>query len=142
VLFGYLQERQLSSERQARQAGSVDYRGGALRVICELTQTGDRVSSGGIVSEDVSVIRQIIPVVLAATMLFAEAGCGTVRNLSSDTPEIPFGGVQKELDWYQNQPKNPGGGGDGIVILVEDLTLDAICDILTLPLALYIMHRK
>jgi uncharacterized protein YceK len=64
------------------------------------------------------------------------SGCGTIRNLSSESPS-PYGGVEKCL----NDPVhvNPGANlqGQGVLVLLAllaaDLPLSFLADTLTLP---------
>jgi uncharacterized protein YceK len=88
-------------------------------------------------------IRQAISAILMAAVLLSGVGCGTIANLASGNPEIPYGGVQKDLEWFAKPPSSwSGGDGHIIFVLAAELGLSFVADTLTLPVALYIIHRE
>jgi uncharacterized protein YceK len=73
-----------------------------------------------------------------ATVWFS--GCGTICNFASGDPEVPFGGVQKDLKYFQT-PRSEGPSGEtaakaALILLPAELCLSFIADTLTMPLAI------
>jgi uncharacterized protein YceK len=90
-------------------------------------------------------IKQAISAILMAAALLCGIGCGTIANLASGNPEVPYGGVQKDLTWLATPTSNEWGAGGSpavVFILAAELGLSFVADTLTLPLALYIIHRE
>jgi uncharacterized protein YceK len=89
-------------------------------------------------------VRQAISSILVAAMLLSGIGCGTIANLISEKPEIPYGGVQTDLKWFMTPSNSSVGGGDPhlIFLVAAELCLSFVADTLTLPLAVYIIHRE
>jgi uncharacterized protein YceK len=93
-------------------------------------------------------MRLVVVLVLCVAL---EAGCGTICNLTSGNPEVPFGGVQKDLEVLQTprtdggRLSNPSGKGAPAIFLAAllpaELVLSGVSDMVTLPLALYLLHR-
>jgi uncharacterized protein YceK len=87
--------------------------------------------------------RQIAIVLAIATA----SGCGTICNLISEEPKMPLGGVQADLQFAMSPNKGlqASSGGTGATVFVAlvcaDMTLSAVGDILTFPLALYLIKR-
>ncbi len=85
---------------------------------------------------------------LGAAVLASAAGCGTVMNLASRDPVVPFGGVRKDVEAIQSFRLSTQGGesGQGAVVIAAfagaELCLSAIGDTLTLPLALWICNAR
>jgi hypothetical protein len=85
---------------------------------------------------------------LAAGVLVSLNGCGTIMNLASRDPVVPFGGVQKDVEVLQ--PSRPltqsGDAGQGPVVIIAfaaaELCLSAVGDVLTLPVALWICNAR
>jgi uncharacterized protein YceK len=72
------------------------------------------------------------------------SGCGTVCNLASGNPAVPFGGVQRDFSVLNTSKstESPGSGGAAFLFLVlsAELSLSAVGDIVTLPLAVCLHH--
>jgi len=75
-------------------------------------------------------------VTLAAVFL---SGCGTIMNLTSGDPEVPLGGVQKDLEAFDTPRAQPlCTGKAAALILPTELCLSVVGDTVTLPLAILI----
>jgi uncharacterized protein YceK len=89
--------------------------------------------------------RLLLAVVAGAAV--ALSGCGTVLNLAGDDPYI-YGGVQKDLAFIQTPRTEPLSGGCGkggaafVGLVLADVSLSAIADTLTLPLAVYLRQNE
>jgi hypothetical protein len=88
--------------------------------------------------------------VLAISSVWA-GGCGTISNLASSDPKAPFGGVEADLDYWSRHPlcSDPNSRCSSqnasiglLAIFPAELTLSAIGDTLTWPLALYLIKKK
>ena len=79
--------------------------------------------------------------VLAMAAAWA-GGCGTICNLKSEDPKMPFGGVQTDLE--RDMLPNSGGKAavGAMVFRCADLAVSAVGDTLTFPLALYLIKTK
>jgi len=87
--------------------------------------------------------------VIAALVAVLVTGCGTIINLATGDPDVPFGGVQKDLTLLEK----PGtgytgtmnGNNAGAVIMLgfmaADLCLSFIADTLTLPIAVWMRQN-
>jgi len=70
------------------------------------------------------------------------SGCGTICNLKSEDPKMPFGGVQADLE-RDLFPNSGGKAAIGALALrCADMTLSAVGDTLTFPFALYLIKVK
>jgi hypothetical protein len=83
-----------------------------------------------------------------AAVALLSGGCGTVCNLASGDPQVPFGGVQKDLETLQaprSGSSRLSGSGKGAVVIVlllpAELSLSFLGDTVTLPLAVW-MRRE
>jgi uncharacterized protein YceK len=78
-------------------------------------------------------------VALAAVLV---SGCGTIVNLCSGDPQVPLGGVQKDLEAFNTPSSTNLGTGKGaaliVLLLPTELCLSLVGDTLTLPLAIFI----
>jgi len=89
-----------------------------------------------------------IAMVLAIAAVGAN-GCGTVCNLIGEEPKMPFGGVQTDLSYIMSPKKDsPAGCSSGgmsavgaVALVGADITLSAVGDTLTFPVALYLIKR-
>ncbi len=86
---------------------------------------------------------------LGTVVLACAGGCGTVLNLASRDPVIPFGGVQKDLEVLQTSGPAihgdpPGGLGAAVLFacIPAELCLSLVGDSLTLPLALWMRNER
>jgi hypothetical protein len=74
-------------------------------------------------------------------------GCGTICNLACGDPQIPYGGVQKDLDIIET-PGDHSMGGSGkagaivLAVLPVELGLSFVGDWVTLPLAVYLRQDR
>jgi uncharacterized protein YceK len=79
---------------------------------------------------------------IAAVLAVSLSGCGTIANLCTGDPEVPLGGVQKDLEAFNTPRATPMGTGKGaalmVVLLPTELCLSLVGDTLTLPLAIFI----
>jgi uncharacterized protein YceK len=79
---------------------------------------------------------------IAAVAAVSLSGCGTIANLCSGDPEVPLGGVQKDLEAFNTPCAMHAGTGKGaaliVLLLPTELCLSLVADTLTLPLAIFI----
>jgi hypothetical protein len=71
------------------------------------------------------------------------SGCGTVCNFASGNLE-PYGGVAKDVEFFQKHPFEPTGGKEGVgaaILLFGEMSLSFVADTLTLPITVYTQHR-
>jgi uncharacterized protein YceK len=84
---------------------------------------------------------------LAAALVCALGGCGTIGNLTDPSKTKPFGGVLRDSEasgWLMNQfsdaPKKPAAETAGLVLAVPiisiDLPLSLVADTVTLPITI------
>jgi uncharacterized protein YceK len=88
-------------------------------------------------------MRQTWVAVLVALAGVSASGCGTIRNLASQDPEI-YGGVQKDVAVIQTPPARSGVGISPTTVAMfmpVDLGLSAVGDTLTLPLAIWLRQN-
>ena len=91
----------------------------------------------------------LMVLVLVISSVWA-GGCGTICNLISEEPKMPLGGVQADIECIMSPKKDSPGSstssGKGPAILLAfvcaDMTLSAVGDTLTFPLALYLIKVK
>jgi len=75
-------------------------------------------------------------------------GCGTVCNLASGDPEVPLGGVRRDLQILDTTSSCNLSGMNGseaavlFALIPIELTLSATGDLLTLPLAVYLRQNE
>jgi uncharacterized protein YceK len=109
-------------------------------------------------------MKWICAALLAAVVTISSSGCGTVFNLTSNSPDN-YGGVKHDLQFAADvsekggllsgfEKDNPGasakdlseaGGVFALVALAlygTDLSLSFVADTLTLPLANYLRQRQ
>jgi uncharacterized protein YceK len=90
---------------------------------------------------------------LAAALVGAVAGCGTIGNLADPSRTTPFGGVIRDCEasgWLMNEvseaPKKPAAETAGLVlaapIITVDLPLSLVADTVTLPITLSIVLMR
>jgi uncharacterized protein YceK len=86
-------------------------------------------------------MKNILPAIVASAAVLL-SGCGTIVNLCSGDPEIPLGGVQKDLQVVDSPRASGFGTGKSaalVVLLIPvELCLSVVGDTLTLPLAIFI----
>jgi uncharacterized protein YceK len=88
-------------------------------------------------------MRQTWVAVLVALAGVPLSGCGTIRNLAGDDPEI-YGGVQKDIAIIQTPPARSGVGVSPTTVAMfmpADLGLSLVADTLTLPLAIWLRQN-
>ena len=86
-------------------------------------------------------------VLVLALAAFLANGCGTICNLSTRDPEVPFGGLQMDLGWLgaaldsspstASPPSDKSIDKSWVVLLPFEVALSAVGDVVTLPIALY-----
>jgi hypothetical protein len=86
-------------------------------------------------------------VLTAALAGVLPCGCGTVCNLVSGDPQVPYGGVQKDLDIIETPGDHSlsGSGKAGALVcavLPVELGLSLVGDWVTLPLAVYLRQDR
>jgi uncharacterized protein YceK len=84
---------------------------------------------------------------LAAALVCALGGCGTIGNLADPSRTKPFGGVIRDCEasgWLMNEvseaPKKPAAETAGLALaaplVTVDLPLSLVADTVTLPIAI------
>jgi uncharacterized protein YceK len=72
------------------------------------------------------------------------SGCGTVLNLSTQTPDI-YGGVQKDVEFVltprHDQPAVSVGAVTLLWLVAADTGMSLVADTLTLPLVVYLKQH-
>jgi hypothetical protein len=75
-------------------------------------------------------------------------GCGTICNLASGDPQVPYGGVQKDLEHIETPSDHSLGSSRGkagavvLAVLPVELGLSFVGDWVTLPLAVYLRQDR
>jgi uncharacterized protein YceK len=87
--------------------------------------------------------RTTLAVVVALFAIWS-SGCGTIANLTSGNPEVPFGGVQRDIALVETPRETPSGIGLVpsmlVFVLPIEMSLSFVGDLVTLPLAIGMHH--
>ena len=77
---------------------------------------------------------------IAALSAASIIGCGTIANLKSDNPDVPFGGVQRDIAMIETPRGTPQGVGVLpsmlVMLLPIEISLSIVGDVVTMPLAI------
>ena len=72
------------------------------------------------------------------------SGCGTIGNLASGNPDVPFGGVQRDIALLEKPRETQSGIGLVpsmlVFLLPVEMSLSFVGDVVTLPLAVAMHH--
>jgi hypothetical protein len=89
-------------------------------------------------------MKRTILAAMLALCGFSASGCGTIGNLASGNPDVPFGGVQRDIALVEKPRETPSGIGLVpsmlVFILPVEMSLSVVGDVVTLPLAIAMHH--